>query len=138
MVDRKNLPDYEPLTRRARNTSEPVRGIYRKTVALSFELRYSATGGRKGQGGFSLNGQLVRDAVDLSPTLVRLPSGGLSVGINRRSPISARYRDRGTFRYSGQISTVRIEPGRQPADTPMLLDESAIQARMRAAAAKTH
>ena len=35
MVDRKNLPDYEPLTRRARNTSEPVRGIYRKTVALS-------------------------------------------------------------------------------------------------------
>jgi arylsulfatase len=106
--------------------------------AQNFELRYSATGGRKGQGAFSLNGQLVRDAVDLSPTLVRLPSGGLSVGINRRSPISARYRDRGTFRYSGQISTVRIEPGPQPADTPMLLDESAIQARMRAAAVKTH
>ena len=36
MVDRKNLPDYEPLNRRARNNSEPVRGIYRKTVALSF------------------------------------------------------------------------------------------------------
>jgi NAD(P)-dependent dehydrogenase (short-subunit alcohol dehydrogenase family) len=35
VVDRKNLPDYESLTRRARNTSEPVRGIYRKTVALS-------------------------------------------------------------------------------------------------------
>jgi arylsulfatase len=103
--------------------------------AQDFILRYSATGERRGQGVFSLNGQVVRDMVDLSPTMVRLPSGGLSVGINRRSPISDRYRDRGTFRYSGRIETVRIEPGPQPADTPMQLDEAAIQARMRAAAA---
>jgi arylsulfatase A-like enzyme len=105
--------------------------------AQKFELRYSAIGGRKGQGRFRINGQPVSDAVDLSPTLVRLPSGGLSVGINRRTPISDRYRDRGTFPYSGQISSVRIEPGPQPADTPMQLDEAAVQASMRAALAKT-
>jgi hypothetical protein len=46
VVDRKNLPDYESLTRRARNTSEPVRGIYRKTVALSLGyLPFSQAGG---------------------------------------------------------------------------------------------
>ena len=97
-------------------------------------LTYSALGNRKGRACFSVNGQLVRDAVDLSPTIVRLPSGGLSVGINRRRPISDRYADRGTFRYSGRIIRVDITPGPQPADTPMLLDEAAIQARMRAAA----
>jgi arylsulfatase len=102
--------------------------------AQDFVLRYSALGERKGRGSFSVNGQLLRDAVDLSPTMVRLPSGGLSVGINRRRPISERYADRGTFRYTGAIDSVHIEPGPQPADTPMLLDEAAIQARMRAAA----
>jgi stress response protein YsnF len=43
VVDRKNLPDYESLTRRARNTSEPVRGIYRKRVALSAGVHVAAT-----------------------------------------------------------------------------------------------
>ena len=97
-------------------------------------LLHSALGERTGRGSFSVNGQLVRDAVDLPPTMVRLPSGGLSVGINRRRPISERYADRGTFRYTGSIESLHIEPGAQPADTPMLLDEAAIQARMRAAA----
>ncbi len=100
-----------------------------------FALRHAALGERKGQGAFSLNGQVVRSAVDLSPTIVRLPSGGLSVGVNRRRPISDRYADRGSFRYSGKIDRVHITPGEQPADTPMLLDEAAIQARMRAVVA---
>ena len=102
--------------------------------AQDFVLRFNALGERKGCGSFEVNGQRWRDAVDLSPTMVRLPSGGLSVGINWRRPISERYAHRGTFRYSGAIDSVHIEPGRQSADTPMLLDEAAIQARMRAAA----
>ena len=100
-----------------------------------FVLDYRALGGRKGQGRITLNGRVEADAADLSPTLVRLPSGGLSVGINKRHAISERYAARGTFRYSGRIDVVRIEPGAQPSDTPMLLDEAQVQARMRAAAA---
>jgi arylsulfatase len=99
----------------------------------AFVLRYKALGQRKGAGDFYLNGVVVHEAADLSPTLVRLPSGGLDVGINRRQPISERYADRGTFRYTGVIEVVRIEPGPQPLDTPMLIDEAAVQARMRAA-----
>ena len=68
--------------------------------------------------------------------MVRLPSGGLSVGINKRRAISERYADRGAFRYSGQIDRVRLEPGDQPADSPMVLDEAAVQARLRAAASQ--
>ncbi|MDP4623458.1 MAG: hypothetical protein NWS85_11250, partial [Hydrogenophaga sp.] len=102
-----------------------------------FVLNYSALGDRKGQGHFSLNGRVVAAEADLSPTIVRLPSGGLSVGINKRRAISDRYADRGAFRYSGQIDRVRLEPGDQPADSPMVLDEAAVQARMRAATKPT-
>jgi arylsulfatase len=104
--------------------------------AQDFVLRYSALGDRKGQGQFTLNGQVVVAAADLSPTLVRLPSGGLSVGINKRRAISERYADRGAFPYTGRIDRVRLEPGAQPADSPMVLDEAAVQARLRAAAAQ--
>ena len=97
-------------------------------------LDYRALGARKGQGRITLNGRTMVDAADLSPTLVRLPSGGLSVGINRRRAISDRYASRGVFRYSGRIDSVRIEPGPQASDTPMVLDEAEVQARMRAAA----
>jgi len=102
--------------------------------AQEFVLSYRAIGGRKGQGDITLNGKLAVEAADLSPTIVRLPSGGLSVGINRRKSISARYASRGTFRYSGEIELVRLEPGPQAPDTPMVLDEAEVQARMRAAA----
>ena len=104
--------------------------------AQDFVLHYSALGDRKGQGQFTLNGQVVVAAADLSPTLVRLPSGGLSVGINKRRAISERYADRGAFPYTGRIDRVRLEPGAQPADSPMVLDEAAVQARLRAAAAQ--
>ncbi|QBR04238.1 arylsulfatase [Paraburkholderia pallida] len=100
-----------------------------------FVLRYRALGERRGCGDFQLNGNPVREGVELSPTLVRLPSGGMDVGINRRLAICERYADRGLFRYSGKIDVVRLEPGPQPADTPMLIDEAAVQERMRAARA---
>ena len=99
-----------------------------------FTLRHCALGSRQGRGDLWLNGQVVHEAVNLSPTIVRLPSGGLSVGLNRRRPVSERYAHRGPFRYNGVIDQITITPGAQPADTPMLLDEAAIQARMRAAA----
>lgn len=98
-----------------------------------FVLRYRALGQRRGCGDFQLNETLVREGADLSPTLVRLPSGGIDVGINRRQPVSERYADRGTFRYRGKIDVIRLEPGPQAADTPMLIAEAAVQARMRAA-----
>lgn len=99
-----------------------------------FVLNFSALGGRKGQGKIMLNGHTAVEAADLSPTIVRLPSGGLSVGINRRRAVSDRYASRGTFRYSGSINVVRLEPGPQPTDTPMVLDEAEVQARLRAEA----
>ncbi len=95
-----------------------------------------ALGERKGCGSFSVSGTVVRDAVDLSPPMVRRTSGGLSVGINRRRPISDRYADRGNFRDIGTIDAVHIEPGPRPADTPMLVDEAPVQARMRAGAGR--
>ena len=96
-----------------------------------FVLQYRAIGKRRGQGRVTLNDQLVHEAAELSPTIVRLPSGGLSVGINRRKAISERYEHRGTFRYSGRIDVVRLEPGPQATDTQVLIDEAAMQARMR-------
>ncbi len=98
-----------------------------------FSLDYRALGERKGQGHFTLNGRVVCEGADLSPTLVRLPSGGLSVGINKRHPISHRYADRGAFAYNGRIDVARLEPGKQAPDSPMVLDEAAVQARMREA-----
>ena len=103
--------------------------------AQDFLLEYKALGDRKGEGAFTLNGRVCASGVELSPTLVRIPSGGLTVGLNRRQSVSQRYADRGNFRYTGTIKRVRIEPGKQAPGTPMVIDEAAVQARMRAAAA---
>ncbi len=103
--------------------------------AQRFVLEYRALGERKGRGTLILNGRVMYPQADLSPTLVRLPSGGLSVGINRRQAVSSRYADRGTFRYAGTIDRVRIEPGAQAPGTPMLIDEAAVQALMRGGSA---
>lgn len=97
----------------------------------TFVLEYRAVGARQGRGRVLLNGEVQQQEADLSPTLVRLPSGGLNVGLNRRQSVSTRYEDRGEFPYSGAIAGVRIEPGAQAADTPMVIDEAAVQARMR-------
>ena len=104
--------------------------------AQDFVLDYRAIGERKGEGDFQLNGRACARGVELSPTLVRVPSGGLTVGLNRRQSVSLRYADRGVFRYSGRIERVRIEPGPQAPGTPLVIDEAAVQAAMRAAAAR--
>ena len=107
-----------------------------KPGAQDFVLDFKALGERKGEGTFTLNGQACASGIELSPTLVRIPSGGLTVGLNRRQSVSQRYADRGNFGYTGSIDRVRIEPGKQAPGTPMVIDEAAVQARMRAAAAK--
>ncbi len=101
--------------------------------AQEFVLQYHALGERRGRGEFQLNGMPVRESVDLSPTLVRVGSGGMDVGINRRQAVSERYAQRGTFSYSGKIGAIRLEPGPHAHDTPIVVDEAAVQARMRAA-----
>lgn len=100
-----------------------------------FVLDYRALGQRRGQGDIRLNGQPRHQAVELSPTLVRLPSGGLNVGLSRRQAVSERYAQRGSFPYTGAIDRVRIVPGPQASDTPMMIDEAQAQARMREAKA---
>ena len=100
----------------------------------TFTLNYDALGARQGQGRFTLNDQLVLDKVSLSPTPVRLPSGGLDVGINRRQPISQRIAGRQGFPYTGTVHLVRLDPGQQAPGSPMVQDEAAVQASMRAAA----
>ena len=98
-----------------------------------FELDYRAVGARRGEGRIIMNGKELYRAVDLSPTLVRVPSGGLNVGISRRQAVSERYADCGAFRYSGRIDFVRIVPGEQAPDSAIVTDEEAAQAALRAA-----
>jgi arylsulfatase A-like enzyme len=101
--------------------------------AQVFELDYRAVGGRRGEGTVRLNGQEVFTRADLSPTWMRVPSGGLSVGLSRRQAVSERYADRGAFRYAGSIARVRIEPGARAPDAQVPIDEARFQAALRAA-----
>jgi arylsulfatase len=99
--------------------------------AQQFELDYLAVGGRRGEGTVRHNGQEVGRSVDLSPTLVRLPSGGLSIGLSRRQAVSERYEHRGRFSYTGRIDGLRIEPGPKAPDSKVITDEAQAQAILR-------
>lgn len=98
----------------------------------SFVMSYKALEKRQGEADFSLNGKIVMSQVNLSPTPVRLPSGGLDVGINRRQAISPRIEGRQGFKYTHAIQVVKIVPGPQAIGTPMVMDEAKVQERMRA------
>ena len=102
--------------------------------AQTFSFDYRATGSRKGHASLSLNGVVQVEGVDLSPTLVRIPSCGMSVGLSRRLAVSERYEHRGAFEYGGQIGRIRIEPGEIAPDSLVEPSEAAYQARLRAAA----
>jgi hypothetical protein len=95
-------------------------------------MSYRALEKRQGEADFSLNGKIVMSQVNLSPTPVRLPSGGLDVGINRRQAISPRIEGRQGFKYTHAIQVVKIVPGPQAIGTPMVMDEAKVQERMRA------
>lgn len=98
----------------------------------SFVLSYRALEKRQGEADFLLDGKILMSQVSLSPTPVRLPSGGLDVGINRRQAISLRIQGRNGFKYSNRIHVVKIVPGPQAVGTPMMIDEAKVQERIRA------
>ena len=104
--------------------------------AQTFSFDYRAIGARKGHATVSLNGVVQVEAVDLSPTLVRIPSCGMSIGLSRRLAVSERYEHRGTFEYGGQITRIRIEPGETAPGSLVEPSEAAYQAKLRAAAGR--
>ena len=97
-----------------------------------FEFAYSAIGGRKGLADVSLNGIQHFKGLDLSPSLLRVPSSGMSVGMSRRTAVSERYEDKGTFEYTGQIDRIRIEPGELAPGSLEEPSEESYQAKLRA------
>ena len=102
-----------------------------------FTMHYRALEKRQGEADFVMDEHTVLSSVTLSPTPIRLPSGGLDVGINRRQAISERIEGRHGFPYSGRVWVLKIEPGAQAPGSLMVMDESLVQARMRAAHIKT-
>ncbi|MCW5603683.1 MAG: arylsulfatase [Burkholderiales bacterium] len=91
-----------------------------------FEFR--ALGSRKGSGRLLLNGAEMVPETPMSPTIGRLPSEGLDVGIDRRQPASSRYAVQGGFRYTGEIEWVRVEPGAQAPGSSINRPEPEAQA----------
>ena len=100
----------------------------------TFVFDYHAIGSRQGNATVSLNGMVHLQGIDLSPTLVRIPSCGMSIGLSRRLAVSERYEHRGAFEYSGQIERVRIEPGVIAPGSQVEPSEEVYQAKLRAAA----
>lgn len=79
-------------------------------------LDYEATGQRAGRGRLLLDGRDATGWGDLSPTLMVGFHEGLDIGIDRRCPVSwALYEKHRSFRFTGSISAVTIEPGERPA-----------------------
>ena len=99
-----------------------------------FKMSFTALGQRQGEANFLLNDLPVISHVTLAPTILRLPSGGLDVGINRRQAISERIAHRDGFAYNGQIHVVSIIPGEAAPGSPLVMDEAAVQQRLRDAA----
>jgi len=90
-------------------------------------LEFKALGKRQGVGRIVLNGREAVPSTPMSPTIGRLPSEGIDVGIDRRQPASARYAAFGTFRYTGAIEFVRVEPGAQAPGTLINMPEPEAQ-----------
>jgi arylsulfatase A-like enzyme len=86
-------------------------------------LDYRAIGKRQGAGRLFLNGAEVVTETAMSPTMVRMPSEGIDIGIDRRQPASKNYASFGAFRYSNDIAFVRMEPGAQAPGTISNLSE---------------
>lgn len=95
------------------------------TVEITFN--YQALGKRRGEGSILVNDQVAIPQTPMSPTLGRLPGGGLDVGVNRRQPASHRYAQYGKFPYTNQIHRVRVEPGAQAHGTVINMLESEAQ-----------
>jgi arylsulfatase A-like enzyme len=101
-----------------------------------FELHYYASGMRRGQADVVLNGELRLRKVDLSPTMLRIPTCGMSIGISRRLSVSELYAHRDEFQYGGHIDRVRIEPGALAPGSILEPSEEVVQAKIRADASR--
>ena len=102
--------------------------------AQTFRFNYVATGGRKGHASAWLNDMQSADAMDLSPTMLRIPTAGMSVGLSRRLSVTERYAHRGAFQYDGVIDHILIEPGELAPGSALEPSEERAQAAIREAA----
>ena len=83
-------------------------------------LEYEALGTRQGRGRILLSGVAQTPWQALSPTLMVGFHEGLDIGIDRRAPVSWDvYQKHGTFRYTGTLHDVTIEPGPRAPDSPL-------------------
>ena len=88
--------------------------------AIEATLEYEALGNRQGRGRILLNGVEKTPWRALSPTLMAGFHEGLDIGLDRRAPVSWElYQKHGTFRYTGAIRGVTIEPGARAPDSPL-------------------
>ncbi|MFM7568209.1 MAG: sulfatase-like hydrolase/transferase, partial [Betaproteobacteria bacterium] len=99
-----------------------------------YRFDYLATGGRKGQASAWLNDKPCVDDIDLSPTMLRIPTAGMSVGLSRRLSVSERFAHRGAFQYPGVIDHILIVPGELAPGSGLEPSEEIAQATIRAAA----
>ena len=82
-------------------------------------IEYEALGNRQGRGRLLLGDVEQTPWQTLSPTLMAGFHEGLDVGLDRRAPVSWNtYQKHGTFRYTGTIHGVTIEPGARAPDSP--------------------
>jgi arylsulfatase len=80
-------------------------------------LDYEATGQRQGRGRLLLDGRDATGWGNLSPTLMGGFHEGLDIGLDRRCPVSWQlYEKHRSFRFTGRIEGVTIEPGERSAD----------------------
>jgi arylsulfatase len=82
-----------------------------------FVLDHRALGKRQGRGLLSINGEAA-GTLDMSPsTILGLGVGeGLDVGCDRKLHVTPLYGRDDSFRYTGSVAHVRIEPGAQARD----------------------
>jgi arylsulfatase len=106
-------------------------GIPLQPGAQYFELDYRAVGERRGKIDVKLNDRPICSDLEASPTLLRVPSGGLNIGVSRRQSVSERYESRGRFAFDGRIGGLRIEPGPKAPDSRVITDEVQAQAVLR-------
>jgi arylsulfatase len=80
-------------------------------------LDYEAIGKRQGRGRLLVDGQEATGWGALSPTLMVGFHEGLDIGLDRRCPVHWQlYEKHRSFRFTGTIEAVTIEPGTPSAD----------------------
>jgi arylsulfatase len=94
----------------------PGEALVVTTPALSggesvWEMHHRALGSAAGRARLVLNGSRWCE-LDTTPTFTRV-SGGLDLGRDRRSRVTERYADRGTFPFTGTVISMEVVPGAQ-------------------------